>query len=176
MLGSLGLECFAKTSGSKGLHLSVPLNSPTTFAKTKEFAHAVALLFEREDPKGVTSVMSKALRKGKIFVDWSQNDDHKTTVCVYSLRAREHPTVSTPVKWAELEAVLKKKDISKAIFEAGDVHWSHGEKRRPVRPGAGAEAEAAGVALILIVARQKNRDTWRNRASLIWHGRVCGES
>lgn len=121
VLGRLGLECFAKTSGSKGLHLAVPLNTPTSFAKTKEFAHAVALLFEREDPKHVTSVMSKAVRNGKIFVDWSQNDDHKTTVCVYSLRGREHPTVSTPMSWPELETVLKKKDLSKATFKAEDV-------------------------------------------------------
>ncbi len=121
MLAKLGLECFAKTSGSKGLHLWVPLNTPTSFDRTKEFAHAVALLLERSDPQHVTSVMRKDLRGGKVFVDWSQNDDHKTTVCVYSLRAREHPTVSTPMTWRELQTVLKKQDLPLATFEADDV-------------------------------------------------------
>jgi bifunctional non-homologous end joining protein LigD len=121
LLSRLGLECFPKTSGSKGLHLWVPLNTPTRFDRTKEFAHAIALLLEREDPPHVTSVMKKELRAGKIFVDWSQNDDHKTTVCVYSLRAREQPTVSTPMTWRELQMVLQRKDLSKATFQTSDV-------------------------------------------------------
>jgi bifunctional non-homologous end joining protein LigD len=100
----LKLKCFAKTSGSKGLQVYVPLNTPVTYDETKPLALAVAQELERKNPKLVLSNMKKELRKGKVFVDWSQNDDHKTTVCVYSLRARERPTVSTPVSWEEVEA------------------------------------------------------------------------
>ncbi|MGI8609012.1 MAG: non-homologous end-joining DNA ligase [Candidatus Dormibacteria bacterium] len=100
----LGLECFAKTSGSKGLQVYVPLNSTVTYEQTKPFALAIAQHLEQVDPKLVLSNMKKELRTGRVFVDWSQNDDHKTTVCVYSLRARERPTVSAPVTWEEVEA------------------------------------------------------------------------
>jgi bifunctional non-homologous end joining protein LigD len=116
-----GLQSFPKTSGSKGLQIYVPLNSPTSYDVTKPFAHALARLLENEHRELVVSDMKKELRVGKIFVDWSQNDDHKTTVSVYSLRAREHPTVSTPVKWAEVEQALKKKDAELLVFEAGQV-------------------------------------------------------
>ena len=105
----LKLECFPKTSGSKGLQVFVPLNTRVTYEKTKAFAHAVAESLEREFPELVVSKMQKDLREGKVLVDWSQNDPHKTTVCVYSLRAKEHPTVSTPVTWDEVEAALKRK-------------------------------------------------------------------
>ena len=108
-LAGMKLESFAKTSGSKGLQIYVPLNTAVTFDQTKDLSRALAQYLEREHPKLVTSKMSKALRKGKIFVDWSQNDEHKTTVCVYSLRAKEEPTASTPVKWEEVEACLKRK-------------------------------------------------------------------
>ncbi|MFN2465871.1 MAG: non-homologous end-joining DNA ligase [Candidatus Dormibacteria bacterium] len=104
MFRELGLQCFAKTSGSKGLQVYVPLNTPLTYDETKPFALAVAQHLEQETPAAVTSNMKKELRHGKVFVDWSQNDDHKTTVCVYSLRARENPTVSTPVTWDEVDA------------------------------------------------------------------------
>jgi bifunctional non-homologous end joining protein LigD len=116
LLSRVGLQSFAKTSGSKGLHLWVPLNTPVTFDQTKHFAHAIALLMEREHPKEAISSMSKAQRKGKVFIDWSQNDDHKTTACVYSLRAKPQPTVSTPVTWDELESALKKRDPARATF------------------------------------------------------------
>jgi bifunctional non-homologous end joining protein LigD len=109
LLGKMKLKSFAKTSGSKGLQVYVPLNTPVTFDQTKDLSRALAQLLEREHPDKVTSNMSKALRKNKIFVDWSQNDEHKTTVCVYSLRAKEEPTVSTPVSWEEVENCLKKK-------------------------------------------------------------------
>jgi bifunctional non-homologous end joining protein LigD len=92
-----------------------------TFDDTKSFARAVAELFEREDPERVTSNMKKALRKDKVFIDWSQNDEHKTTVCAYSLRARPRPTVSTPVTWKELEAAFAARDPSGLVFEARDV-------------------------------------------------------
>ena len=93
----LGLESFAKTSGSKGLQIYVPLNTPVTYDQTKPFAHELARVLERQHPELVVSDMKKVLRTGKIFVDWSQNDDHKTTIYVYSLRAKDRPTVSTPV-------------------------------------------------------------------------------
>jgi len=116
-----GLQSFAKTSGSKGLQLYVPLNTPTTFDRTKMFSHALAQLLEHEHPDMVVSDMKKKLRTGKVLVDWSQNDEHKTTVSVYSLRAREHPTVSTPVTWEEVEKALKKKDAGLLVFEAPQV-------------------------------------------------------
>ena len=93
-LGQLGLECYPKTSGSKGMQVYVPLAKGHTYDDTKPFARAVAQLLEKQDSKLVTSVMAKKERPGKVFIDWSQNTDHKTTVCVYSLRARERPTVS----------------------------------------------------------------------------------
>ncbi len=113
-----GLPSFPKTSGSKGLQIYVPLNTPTTYESTKTFARALAQLLEQEHPKMVVSDMKKSLRTGKVFVDWSQNDEHKTTVAVYSLRAREHPTVSTPVSWEEVEITLRKKDANRLVFEA----------------------------------------------------------
>jgi bifunctional non-homologous end joining protein LigD len=116
-----GLKSFPKTSGSKGLQLYVPLNTLTTYDATKTFAHALAQLLEHEHPEMVVSDMKKTLRAGKVFVDWSQNDEHKTTVAVYSLRAREHPTVSTPVTWEDVERAFKKKDASRLVFEAPQV-------------------------------------------------------
>ncbi len=116
-----GLQSFPKTSGSKGLQIYVPLNTPTSYDVTKTFAHALARLLEDQHRDLVVSDMKKELRKGKVLVDWSQNDQHKTTIAVYSLRAREHPTVSTPVKWEEVEHMLKKKDASLLVFEAGEV-------------------------------------------------------
>ena len=116
-----GLQSFPKTSGSKGLQIYVPLNSGTSYEVTKPFAHALARLLENEHRELVVSDMKKELRVGKVFVDWSQNDQHKTTVSVYSLRAREHPTVSTPVKWEEVEQALKKKDATLLVFEASQV-------------------------------------------------------
>jgi bifunctional non-homologous end joining protein LigD len=116
-----GLQSFPKTSGSKGLQIYVPLNTPTTYDATKMFSHALAQLLEHDHRDLVLSEMSKQARTGKVFVDWSQNDEHKTTIGVYSLRAREHPTVSTPVKWEEVEKALKKKDAGMLVFEAKQV-------------------------------------------------------
>jgi bifunctional non-homologous end joining protein LigD len=115
---SFGLKSFPKTSGSKGLQIYVPLNTPTTYDATKMFSHALAQLLEQEQPNLVLSEMNRQARTGKVFVDWSQNDEHKTTVAVYSLRAREHPTVSTPVSWEEVERAFKKKDASLLVFES----------------------------------------------------------
>jgi bifunctional non-homologous end joining protein LigD len=116
ILQEMKLQSWAKTSGSKGLQLYVPLNTAVTYDETKALSHALAEYLEREHSNLVVSKMSKALRKGKIFVDWSQNDEHKTTICVYSLRAKEEPTVSTPVTWEEVETTLKKKDAKRLVF------------------------------------------------------------
>jgi bifunctional non-homologous end joining protein LigD len=116
-----GLQSFPKTSGSKGMQIYVPLNTKTTYEETKPFAHAIARLLEQQHPDLVVSDMKKAIRANKVFVDWSQNDQHKTTISVYSLRARERPTVSTPIRWEEVEQVLKKKDADLLVFEAKNV-------------------------------------------------------
>jgi bifunctional non-homologous end joining protein LigD len=121
LLGELDLECVPKTSGSKGLQVYVPLNGEITYEQTKPFAHAVAQTLERAEPDLVVSRMAKKLRKGKVFVDWSQNDQHKTTVAVYSLRARERPTVSTPLAWDEVERASQQEDPDALRFEASDV-------------------------------------------------------
>jgi bifunctional non-homologous end joining protein LigD len=115
------LKSFPKTSGSKGLQIYVPLNTPTNYESTKTFSHALAQLLEHEHSEAVVSDMKKQVRTGKVLVDWSQNDEHKTTVAVYSLRAREHPTVSTPVTWEEVERAAKKKDPNLLVFEAKQV-------------------------------------------------------
>jgi bifunctional non-homologous end joining protein LigD len=121
LFDDLGLESFPKTSGSKGLQIYVPLNTKLTYDDTKPFAHAVAQVLERADPDLVVSRMAKNLRKGKVLVDWSQNDEHKTTVAVYSLRAKDQPTVSTPVEWKEVERAAKREDPDSLRFEASDV-------------------------------------------------------
>jgi bifunctional non-homologous end joining protein LigD len=118
VLADLDLECLAKTSGSKGLQLYVPLNRPHTHEQCSSFAQAVAQVLEKHHGDRVTSVMNKAARPGKVFVDWSQNSRHKTTVAVYSLRARPRPTVSTPVTWDEVEAAAGGAPLG---FEAGEV-------------------------------------------------------
>jgi bifunctional non-homologous end joining protein LigD len=112
----VGLETFVKTSGSKGLQLYVPLNTAVTYDLTKPFARSVAERMEREHPDRVVSKMQKRLRVGKVLVDWSQNDRHKTTVCAYSLRAKEQPTVSAPLKWEEVRQALKKRDAESLSF------------------------------------------------------------
>ena len=109
LLDKMKLKSFAKTSGSKGLQVYVPLNTSVTFDQTKNLSRSLAQHLEKEHVGLVTSNMSKGLRKGKVFVDWSQNDEHKTTICVYSLRAKEEPTVSTAVTWEEVAKCLKKK-------------------------------------------------------------------
>ena len=121
LLGKMKLKSFAKTSGSKGLQIYVPLNTSVTYDETKDLSRVLAQHLDREHPDRVTSNMSKAVRKGKVFVDWSQNDEHKTTICVYSLRAREEPTVSTTVAWDEVENCLKKKKAELLKFRSHQV-------------------------------------------------------
>jgi bifunctional non-homologous end joining protein LigD len=122
MFENLGLKAFPKTSGNKGMQLYVPLNVPdATYEKTKGFSRAVAETLEAGEPDLVVSRMAKALRGGKVFIDYSQNDEHKTTVNVYSLRARERPTVSTPLEWDEVRACLDSRDPSQLVFDAARV-------------------------------------------------------
>jgi bifunctional non-homologous end joining protein LigD len=103
VLGAAGLQGWCKTSGSKGLQMYVPLNTPgATHSGCADFALAVGQVVERQMPGQVTTVMAKAVRPGKIFVDWSQNSRHKTTIAPYSLRAKDRPTVSTPITWDEV--------------------------------------------------------------------------
>jgi bifunctional non-homologous end joining protein LigD len=135
LFAGLGLDCYPKTSGSKGLQIYVPLNTAVTYDKTKPFAHAIAMHLEQKLPKLVVSSQKKEIRKGKVLVDWSQNDDHKTTICVYSLRARERPTVSTPVIWDEVESAVKKKKAEALVFESDAVLKrvdKHGDLFEPV--------------------------------------------
>lgn len=121
LLDRVGLESFAKTSGSKGLQVYVPLNTKVTYEDTKGFARTVAELLERERPDRVVSKMNKELRRGKVLVDWSQNDEHKTTVCVYSLRAMPRPTVSAPVSWREVEQVHARADRALLSIDSDQV-------------------------------------------------------
>jgi bifunctional non-homologous end joining protein LigD len=118
VLGALGLQCFPKASGSKGMQVYLPLNTATAYDETKPFAHGVARLLEKRDPELIVSVMSKAERRGKIFIDWSQNDRHKTTVGVHSLRAQERPTDSTPLRWEEIEEVAGGGGSGKLVAES----------------------------------------------------------
>jgi bifunctional non-homologous end joining protein LigD len=122
VLTKLRLKSFAKVSGSKGMQLYVPLNTATSYDATRPFAHTIAQLLEREHPDLAVSDMSKNLRHGKVFIDWSQNADHKTTVGVYSLRAkRERPFVSMPVTWEELTNALKKSDPTLLDFKPDEA-------------------------------------------------------
>ena len=136
VLGQLELECFAKTSGSKGMQLYVPLNNKATYEETRPFAQALAQLIAKQSPDEVLAKMGKKTdRSGKVLIDWYQNNERKTTIAVYSLRARERPTVSTPVTWEEVEAVAESGDGSSLVFEAGDVLEriaQHGDLFAPV--------------------------------------------
>src|SRR3954466_9965152 len=122
-----GLQAFPKTSGSKGMQVYVPLNMDgLTYADTRAFSLGVAGVLERRRRDLVVTDMKKTLRRGKVLVDWSQNERHKTTVCVYSLRAMERPTVSTPLRWEEVEGdpealVFTSADVLERVAEHGDL-------------------------------------------------------
>ncbi len=121
VLAELKLECFVKVSGSKGLHLSVPLNTDVTYETTQPFARAIAELVTQQMPDQVVLAMAKTLRRGKVLIDWSQNSDFKTTVCVYAMRAKESgPYISLPVTWEELKRAIKRGD-EKALFFTPDA-------------------------------------------------------
>jgi bifunctional non-homologous end joining protein LigD len=135
MFAHFGLQIFPKTSGSKGMQVYVPLNTQVTYDTTKPFAKAIAQLLEKQTPDQVVSKMKKVEREGKVFVDWSQNHQSKTTIAVYSLRARERPTVSTPITWDEVEQAAQNDDADSLVFEAGDVLQRierHGDLFAPV--------------------------------------------
>ncbi|MEX2448697.1 MAG: non-homologous end-joining DNA ligase [Solirubrobacterales bacterium] len=122
LLGQLGLESLVKTSGSKGMQLYVPLNTATSYEQTRPFARAIAQLVAKQTPDTVLAKMGKKTdREGKVLIDWYQNNERKTTIAVYSLRARPRPTVSTPVTWEELENAVDSEDADSLIFEAGEV-------------------------------------------------------
>jgi bifunctional non-homologous end joining protein LigD len=121
LLDELGLESVAKTSGSKGLQVYVPLNRVVDYDQTKHVSRGLAQKLERDHPELVVSMQRKTLREGKVLIDWSQNDDAKTTVSVYSLRARARPTVSTPVTWDEVEDCLEADDPNVLVFDSAEV-------------------------------------------------------
>jgi bifunctional non-homologous end joining protein LigD len=136
MFAHFGVECFPKTSGSKGLQVYVPLNTDdASYDETKPFAKAIAQLLEKQTPDLVVSKMKKVEREGKVFVDWSQNHQRKTTIAVYSLRARNHPTASTPITWDEVEQAAGRNNAGSLVFEAKDVLeriGQHGDLFAPV--------------------------------------------
>jgi bifunctional non-homologous end joining protein LigD len=136
LLTQLELECFAKTSGSKGMQLYVPLNTKTSYEETRPFAQAIAQIVAKQDPENILAKMGKKTdRSGKVLIDWYQNNERKTTISVYSLRARERPTCSTPIAWDEIEAAARSGDGSSLVFEAEDVLRridEHGDLFAPV--------------------------------------------
>ena len=135
LLGELGLKIFAKTSGSKGIQVYAPLNTRVSYEQSKPFAHALAQLLEQRNPRLVVSRMTKRLRAGKVLIDWSQNDPHKTTVSVYSLRARDRPTISTPLQWEEVErAARRRSEVQLSVEPQGLLQRveQHGDLFGPV--------------------------------------------
>jgi bifunctional non-homologous end joining protein LigD len=130
-----GLQSFPKNSGSKGLQLYVPINGPVDYDQTKHVSRGLAQKLERDHPREVVSMQRKTLREGKVLIDWSQNDENKTTINVYALRARERPTVSTPLHWHEVEACLEAADPSLLVFDTPAVLervQEHGDLFEPV--------------------------------------------
>jgi bifunctional non-homologous end joining protein LigD len=121
LLAELELTSCVKTSGGKGLQVYVPLDGRATYAQAKPVARTVAEILEAQTPDRVVSRMARSLRAGKVLVDWSQNTEHKSMVCVYSVRAKDRPTVSTPLRWAEVEEALDRGDAGALVFEMGDV-------------------------------------------------------
>jgi bifunctional non-homologous end joining protein LigD len=119
--GEHDMQSFCKTSGSKGLQMYVPLNTPVDYEQTKLISKGLAQMFERERPDQVVHMQRKTLREGRVLIDWSQNDEYKTTVNVYSLRARARSTVSTPVTWEEVERCFEAADPDLLVFDAHQV-------------------------------------------------------
>jgi bifunctional non-homologous end joining protein LigD len=136
VLEQINLQCFAKTSGSKGMQLYVPLNTKTSYEETRPFGQALAQVVANQDPENILAKMGKKTdRSGKVFIDWYQNNERKTTISVYSLRARERPTCSTPITWGEVEQVAESGKGDHLVFETGDVLKrldEHGDLFAPV--------------------------------------------
>lgn len=133
--GAHGVRCFPKTSGSKGLQVYVPINTSATYEDTKRVSRGLAIRLEREHPGAIVHMQERALRPGKVLIDWSQNDDSKTTVNVYSLRARPQPTVSTALLWDEVEAAMAHAEAERLVFTSEDVLRrveQHGDLFAPV--------------------------------------------
>ena len=166
LLGRLGLEAWPKTSGSKGMQVYVPLNTPTSYDQTKPFAHAVAQLLERREPEARRLGDGQGQRGGRVFVDWSQNTRHKTTVNVYSLRARERPTVSTPLRWEEVEAVIESRDPEDLAFTSDEVLDARGRARGPVRARARARQELPLALTLSAWTSIERHARWHARAHL----------
>jgi bifunctional non-homologous end joining protein LigD len=149
LLARVELASFPKTSGSKGLQVYVPLNSEVSYETTKPLSRQIAELLEVQTPDAVVSRMARSLRTGRVLVDWSQNTEHKSMVCAYSVRAKERPTVSTPVRWEEVEGALDAGDADLLRFEMDAVRAridEHGDLFEPVlsrRQELGAHAPAA---------------------------------
>jgi bifunctional non-homologous end joining protein LigD len=120
-LDSIHLQSWVKTSGSKGLQMYVPLNTPVSYEQTRPFSHALAQVLERQHPDLIVTTQDRSVRPKKVLIDWSQNTASKTTVSVYSMRARDRPTASTPLEWAEVEAALEAGDPEMLVFEAPAV-------------------------------------------------------
>lgn len=130
-----GLQAFAKTSGRGGLHVCVPLNTPATYGETKTFARRIASTMAASHPDQVVDRVDKALRGGKVFIDWGQNDASKSTAAVYSLRARVKPEASAPARWEDVEAAVAAGDASPLVFSSRDVLGlveDEGDRFRPV--------------------------------------------
>jgi bifunctional non-homologous end joining protein LigD len=136
LLKELGLQCFPKVSGGKGMQVYVPFNTPKlAYDATKEFARGIAVALEKDQPDKVVSRMAKDLRKGKVLVDWSQNDQVKTTIAAYSLRGLQRPTAGAPLQWKEVEDTLDSEDPKRIVFEAPAVLArveEHGDLFAPV--------------------------------------------
>jgi bifunctional non-homologous end joining protein LigD len=120
-LEAFSLASFPKTTGSKGLQIFVPLNTAVTYERTKNLARSLAEELSEQHPQEVLFQMGKKIREGKVFIDWSQNDEHKTTVCVYSLRAKDQPTVSTPLRWKEVETACNRAKEDRLSFTSDEV-------------------------------------------------------
>jgi bifunctional non-homologous end joining protein LigD len=121
LFDQIGLQALVKGSGGKGLHLFVPLNSAATYEEVQPFARGVAETLEHRFPERIVSTQNRAKRPGKVLIDWGQNARHKTTAAVYSLRARDRPTVSIPLEWEEIERAVDERDPESLVFEAGEA-------------------------------------------------------
>ncbi len=133
--GTMGLEFWAKTSGSKGLQLYAPLNGRIGYDRTRPFSQAVAQRLEADHPDLVVSNIRKQVREGRVLIDWSQNGELRTMANVYSLRARDTPTVSTPVTWREVERAARERDPGLLVFgweDALERIERHGDLFEPV--------------------------------------------
>ena len=137
LLEADGLSALAKTSGSKGMQVYAPL-APVSSSRTSDYAHELAKRLEREHGDLVVSRMAKDLRPGKVFVDWSQNSAAKTTVAPYSLRARPHEWVSTPLTWDEVEACGTPGDLTFTAPDVLDRVEGHGDLFAPLLDGGPA--------------------------------------